>query len=99
MTTAVAVLSLLGAIVLVALIAFGAGQFFSRNRKAVKPCYRCAIIATDQFMGVDYCVLCKIVVARMLPVVRHDPPYGFPGAPGYLEFPEEMLKVEGKKET
>lgn len=98
MTTAASVLILLSAIVLAALIVFLSGRLLMRRREEMKPCYRCAAIATAPFMGLDYCIMCRMVVVQMLPVVRHDPPYGFPGAPGYLEFPEEMPKVEGKKE-
>ncbi len=60
------------------------------------PCYRCARGATVQFMGLDYCFMCRHVVMMVSASVRHDPPYGFPGSPGYLEFPEEL--VENTKE-
>ncbi len=99
MTSTVAVLILLGGIILTALVAFGAGRLLSRQKAAIKPCYRCAVIATTSYMGIDYCLMCRVVVVQMLPGVRHDPPYGFPGAPGYLEFPEETPKIEGKKEN
>lgn len=67
-----------------------------------RPCFRCALVAQAEFMGLHYCLMCRMVVAQMLPVVRHDPPYGFPGASGYLEFPEEQKEptlVQGKKES
>ena len=46
-------------------------------------CYRCALPAIDQFMNLDYCTICREVVKVMYPKVSQDPPYGFPGAPGY----------------
>jgi hypothetical protein len=52
-----------------------------------KPCYRCGVIATKEFAGYHYCGICRDAVAAMISVVRHDPPYGFPGAQGYTEFP------------
>lgn len=52
-----------------------------------KPCYRCGIEASETFAGYDYCSICKKVVSVMQSVVRHDPPFGFPGASGYTEFP------------
>ncbi len=67
---------------------------FLFTRKAKKPCYRCGILAVTDFMGVPYCTICRLVVARMLPVVRHDPPFGFPGATGYLDWPEKKKEEE-----
>lgn len=67
------------------------------TRRRARPCFRCGVLATDEYMGFHYCRMCSIVVARMFPAVRHDPPYGFPGGPGYLEFPEATSSIEGKK--
>ncbi len=64
-----------------------------RLRSTVHPCYRCRAVATSEFMGVHYCIMCATVVSRMIAAVRHDPPFGFPGSNGYLDFPEE--KKEG----
>ena len=60
------------------------------------PCYRCARPATVDYMGLHYCYMCRHVVMMVSASVRHDPPYGFPGSPGYLDFPAEL--VENKKE-
>lgn len=60
---------------------------------SIHPCYRCRAVATHEFMGVHYCIMCVTVVSRMMAAVRHDPPFGFPGSNGYLNFPEE--KKEG----
>lgn len=70
----------------------------SADEPLQKPCYRCGEISTRDFMGLNYCAMCHVVVVRMLPVVRHDPPYGFPGASGYLEFSDVPRQTEGKKE-
>lgn len=52
-----------------------------------KPCYRCGVKADDTHAGYHYCVMCKKVVQVMQATVSHDPPFGFPGASGYTEFP------------
>jgi len=57
-------------------------SLFSIFRK-VRLCYRCARPAKRAFMALDYCLLCSQVVPMMYPAVRHDPPFGFPGAKGY----------------
>lgn len=65
-----------------------------------KPCYRCGVTATAEYMSIPYCMMCRIVVIRMLPAVRHDPPYGFPGSPGYTDFSEVPSPNQfGKKEN
>lgn len=53
-----------------------------------KPCFRCAGNATVQYMGTDYCRICREVVMRMMPIVGVGGMFGFPGASGYLEFPK-----------
>lgn len=63
-----------------------------------KPCYRCGGNATVQYMGLDYCVICREVVMRMLSIVGMGGMFGFPGAPGYLEFPR-LEKIPEKKES
>jgi hypothetical protein len=64
-----------------------------RRRSIVRPCYRCRDVATTDYMGIHYCILCVLIVQQMMPAVRHDPPFGFPGSNGYLDFPEK--KKEG----
>lgn len=66
----------------------------SARTSTIRPCYRCGIVSTTEFMNIRYCGMCRTVVARMLPVVYHDPPYGFPGGPGYLDFREEEKEVK-----
>lgn len=67
-----------------------------RRRSIIRPCYRCRDVATSEYMGLHYCLLCHIVVIQMMPGVRHDPPFGFPGSGGYIDFPEpEKKKKEG----
>lgn len=61
------------------------------------PCYRCATPAEVDYMGLKYCLMCRIMVVQMLPAVRHDPPYGFPGATGYVEFPAPAEVAESQK--
>lgn len=56
------------------------------------PCYRCGGEAQVDYMGLHYCEMCRNVIVRMIATVQHDPPYGFPGAQGYLEFPSEEKK-------
>ncbi len=71
-----------------------------RDTRPVRPCYRCGVLATTDYMGLHYCLMCRVVIVQMLPAVRHDPPYGFPGASGYLEFrdvPPALLE-DRKKE-
>lgn len=63
------------------------------------PCYRCGEVeATGEFMGLHYCLMCQIVVGQMYAGVRNDPPFGFPGAPGYLKFPSKVRPEQEKKE-
>ena len=69
------------------------------TRPLPKPCYRCAEIAVVEYMGLHYCIMCRTAVVSAYPMVRHDPPYGFPGAPGYLEFPDHEFGYEKKKEN
>ena len=59
------------------------------SAKEVSPCYRCAAVATKEFMGLHYCFMCREMVSRVYPAAVHDPPFGFPGSRGYLEFPAE----------
>lgn len=63
-----------------------------------KPCYRCGGDAKVQYMGLDYCIICREVIMRMLPVVGMGGQFGFPGAVGYLEHPN-LAKIEEKKEA
>jgi hypothetical protein len=56
------------------------------------PCYRCGGPATVEYMGLHYCGMCRQVIVAMIGTVGHDPPYGFPGAKGYLEFPGKEPK-------
>ncbi len=63
-----------------------------------KPCYRCGGGATVQYMALDYCIICREVIMRMLPIVGLGGMFGFPGSTGYLEFPN-LEKVEEKKES
>jgi hypothetical protein len=58
-----------------------------------RPCYRCADLATTEYMSLPYCMMCRVVIVQVLPMVRHDPPYGFPGSTGYLEFPVEKKEI------
>lgn len=77
-----------------------ASKMLARARAStqeIRPCYRCGIVATTDYMGLHYCQICRVAIVQMLPAVRHDPPYGFPGASGYLEFPEQELGKEEKK--
>jgi hypothetical protein len=78
-------------------VAIWVGKNFQRITSP-NPCYRCADVATTDFGGYHYCLMCRIVIIQALPAVRHDPPFGFPGAPGYLDWPknltEELLKKE-----
>lgn len=53
------------------------------------PCYRCGTEADCDYMGLHYCHVCRDVVMVMQSAVQHDPPYGFPGNKGYLEFPRK----------
>lgn len=55
-------------------------------------CYRCAAPAVCRHMGIDYCFMCREVVVTMMSAVSFDPPFGFPGAPGYLEAPKEVVE-------
>lgn len=51
-----------------------------------RPCYRCGTLATEEFMNLPYCYMCREVVIRVYPSVSFDPPYGFPGGAGYTGF-------------
>lgn len=73
-------------LVAVAVIAI-LGQFPKVEKR--RPCYRCGGMAEVEYMGLHYCRMCRTVVVAMISSVQHDPPYGFPGAGGYLEFPEK----------
>lgn len=74
----------------------------------LKVCYRCGVVLAKSFpyMGLDYCRMCREVIVIMMPAVRHDPPFGFPGQTGYLEpepaflegVPLEIVDDEKKKE-
>jgi len=54
-----------------------------------RPCYRCAAVAKASYAGYDYCRICRDVVLTMQSAVHHDPPFGFPGSKGYVEFPKK----------
>lgn len=62
-----------------------------------KPCFRCGGNATVGYMAIDYCSVCREVVMRMMPVVGMGGMFGFPGATGYVEFPN-LGRIEEKKE-
>ena len=66
-----------------------AGSILEAATKPARPCYRCAAVATKEFMGLHYCLMCREMVSRVYPAAVHDPPFGFPGSRGYLEFPAE----------
>lgn len=68
------------------------------GHRDVKPCYRCGVLATTDYMGLHYCLMCRVMVVQMLQAVRHDPPFGFPGGPGYLDWPKELTEELKKKE-
>jgi hypothetical protein len=70
-------------------------KFLAAFRKPRKPCYRCGGLAQAEYMALHYCVICREVVVRMMPIVGMGGMFGFPGATGYLEFPV----LEKKKET
>jgi hypothetical protein len=72
------------------IVAIVVGRFMRVSQ--VHPCYRCGILATEEYMGLHYCVICQLVVVRMIGAVRQDPPFGFPGASGYLQFPNPEKK-------
>jgi hypothetical protein len=71
--------------------------------KTHHPCYRCGEVEGDaEYMGLHYCKMCRMVVSTVYACVRHDPPFGFPGAAGYLDFPEKgayTAKDKKKKEA
>ncbi len=67
---------------------------FPGTIKIPKPCYRCRGDAITTYMGLDYCFMCREVVVMMSSAVGNDPPYGFPGSPGYLEVPKEIVEEE-----
>jgi len=59
------------------------------------PCYRCGHPAVTEYMGLHYCLICRDVVVALIGAVQHDPPFGFPGSPGYLK---PVPGLEEKKE-
>lgn len=80
----------------VALFLGAVGMLYWRLRKIEQqvvvrehPCYRCRDLATEEFRGLHYCRICRDVVMMTSGVVAHDPPFGYPGSPGYLEFPRK----------
>ena len=78
------------------------GRAFRRGLAPVHyPCYRCGEVEGDaEYMGLHYCQMCRIVISSTYAGVRHDPPFGFPGSPGYLDFPQKgppLEEVEEKK--
>lgn len=81
-----ALLGLLGILIIIRLA----------RRSAPRPCYRCAVPTTIEYMGLPYCMMCRYVVIQMLPAVRHDPPFGFPGSPGHVEFPDNHQEKKEK---
>ncbi len=95
------ILCSIGFLLVMAGIAYLTGRALIRSsRNLPRPCYRCAAIATTDYMGLHYCIMCRVVVVQMIQAVRHDPPYGFPGASGYIDFPEPSeAPVDGKKES
>ncbi len=101
MTVAIVVITILGMLCLSLGLAFlVARHLVNRSAALPRPCYRCGIIADRSYMGLDYCTMCCVVVVQMLPAVRHDPPYGFPGASGCMEFKEPSeAKLQEKKEN
>lgn len=79
----------------VVLFLSAAGMLYWRLRKVERrmvskenPCYRCRTLATEEFRGLHYCRICRDVVMATSGVVAHDPPFGYPGSPGYVEFPD-----------
>lgn len=85
----VGVLAYFGLAVLVAKIMRGRISSIPTLHKTPRPCFRCGVVATDEYLSIPYCMICKEVVAMTLPGVRSDPPYGFPGSPGYFDWPEK----------
>jgi hypothetical protein len=51
-----------------------------------KVCYRCCVELdlVYEYMGLSYCMICREVVVAMSWLIPLGPPFGFPGAPGYL---------------
>lgn len=68
-------------------------RFLEGAPSAPKPCYRCAAVARTEFMGLHYCLMCREMVSRVYPAALHDPPFGFPGSRGYLEFPAKERRA------
>lgn len=66
-------------------------SIFRRIFVPAAPCYRCGkkLAGHEQkdLAGYHYCITCRDVVSIMMAAVSHDPPFGFPGAKGYLEIP------------
>jgi hypothetical protein len=68
--------------------------------RARHPCYRCGEVeGNEEYMGLHYCFMCRMVIVQTIGAVRHDPPFGFPGSPGYTEFPAKGPPAEEKKEA
>jgi len=86
------VVFVLGALAVAFVITLGWIFLWLFRTPAPKPCYRCGGVAEVEYMGLHYCEMCRLVIVAMISTVQHDPPYGFPGARGYLEFPEKELK-------
>lgn len=73
-----------------------------RSPPRERVCYRCGkILQPDplQYMGLDYCMICREVVSAMAWMITTPggPPFGFPGGPGYLKPPEQFRDLEAKK--
>lgn len=55
----------------------------------LRPCYRCRTPAEVFHAGYFYCEMCRDVIVATIGSVGHDPPFGFPGQKGYVEFPKD----------
>lgn len=105
------VVSVVGGSLAALVVAFLVGKAFQRRASQIPsvldsgveqvhyPCYRCSVEATDEYMGLHYCFMCRMVIVQTIGAVRHDPPFGFPGSPGYTEFPMKGPPIEEKKEA
>ena len=98
MSTLSIVLISFGTLVLLASIGVLIFRAIAVRNVDIRPCYRCGDIATGEYMGLRYCIVCRIVIINVFPTVRHDPPFGFPGAAGYLDWPKELTEELKKKE-
>ena len=93
-----AVLTFFAAVLVGRYLARNAGHCPTVLESPRHPCYRCGeVLGETEYMGLHYCLMCRIVIVQTYQAVQHDPPYGFPGAPGYLDWPERLR--EKKKET